>query len=102
MLIRSNKAIMYQSAEDVAQALGWGRATGRPLPAGAAGVFASPASLTPRQRKAYDTFPAGERLDAEGLAELWQVPLWEASSLVGQLRAKGLVATDPYKCYYKI
>lgn len=98
MLIRSNKAIMYQSAEDLVQALGWVRSAGRPPKS----PFSAPVSLTPRQQKAYDTFPAGQRLDAEGLADLWCVPLWEASSLVGQLRAKGLVAADPYKCYYKI
>lgn len=98
MLIRSNKAIMYQSAEDLVQALGWVRSAGRTPKS----PFATPVSLTPRQQKAYDTFPAGQRLDAENLADLWCVPLWEASSLVGQLRAKGLVAVDPYKCYYKI
>lgn len=94
MLIRSNKAIMYQSAEDVALALGWTSAA----PAEAART----ATLPPRLQQAYEAFPAGARLDAEGLAELWNVPLWEASSLVGQLRARGLLAADPYRCYYKI
>lgn len=93
MLIRSNKAIMYQSAEDIAQALGWQRATAAPVPA---------AALAPRLRQAYDTFPADAKLDVDTIAELWDVPLWEASSIVGQLRAKGLMAADPYKCYYKI
>lgn len=92
MLIRSNKAIMYQSAEDIALALGWKRAAAVP-PATA---------LAPRLRQAYEDFPDGARLDAESLAELWNVPLWEASSIVGQLRAKGLLAADPYRCYYKI
>lgn len=94
MLIRSNKAIMYQSVEDVALALGWqrsGRVTEPVLTA-----------LAPKLKRAYDAFPLGARLDAETLAELWEVPLWEASSIVGQLRAKGLLAVDPYKCYYKI
>lgn len=97
MLIRSNKAIMYQSAEDVAQALGWKRPT-----APSAAQAAAMQNLTPRQQKAYDSFPDSTRLDMESVAELWDVPLWEASSLVGQLRAKGLIAADPYKCYYKI
>lgn len=92
MLIRSNKAIMYQSAEDVAQALGWKRTTAVPVQA---------VALAPRLRQAYEDFPNGARLDAESLADLWNVPLWEASSIVGQLRAKGLLAADPYKCYYK-
>lgn len=94
MLIRSNKAIMYQSVEDVALALSWQRS----------GRVAEPvlAALAPKLKQAYDAFPLGARLDAETLAELWEVPLWEASSIVGQLRAKGLLAVDPYKCYYKI
>lgn len=96
MLIRSNKAIMYQSAEDVALALGWESTA----PAGAAA--ARTAMLAPRLQQAYEAFPDGARLDAEGLAELWNVPIWEASSLIGQLRARGLLAVDPYKCYYKI
>lgn len=96
MLIRSNKAILYQSAEDVWDALGWSGEG-----AAAAAAVVRPV-LTERQQRAYDAFPDGRRLDAETLAELWQVPLWEAASLVGQLRAKGVVAVDPYKCYYKI
>ncbi len=97
MLIRSNKAIMYQSAEDVALALGWERSSP------AAGVVDGRLEqLSPRLRQAYEAIPDGVRLDAEGLADLWEVRIWEASSLVGQLRAKGLLAADPYKCYYKI
>lgn len=84
---------MYQSAEDVALALGWERA---------APVVAEKLNLHIRLQKAYDTLPAGVNLDTESLSELWDVPLWEASSIVGQLRAKGLMAADPYKCYYKI
>lgn len=94
MLIRSNKAIMYQSAEDVALALGWRRSTRVAEPVLTA--------LAPKLKQAYEAFPLGARLDAETLAELWEVPLWEASSIVGQLRAKGLLAVDPYKCYYKV
>lgn len=94
MLIRSNKAIMYQSVEDVALALGWRRSTRVAEPVLTA--------LAPKLKQAYEAFPLGARLDAETLAELWEVPLWEASSIVGQLRAKGLLAVDPYKCYYKV
>lgn len=93
MLIRSNKAIMYQSAEDVALSLSWKRTAPKPPP---------PTALAPRLKRAYDNFPDQTRLDIESIADLWEVPLWEASSLVGQLRAKGLMAVDPYKCYYKI
>ncbi|WP_300728972.1 DNA-processing protein DprA [uncultured Rikenella sp.] len=97
MLIRSNKAILYQSAEDVWDTLNWSTEPPR-----ATTEAPSLSALTERQRMAYEAFPERQRLDAETLADLWQVPLWEASSLVGQLRAKGLVAVDPYKCYYKI
>jgi DNA processing protein len=41
------------------------------------------------------------RYDIEALAELWELPVWEASSVVNQLRAKGLIRVDPYRCYYK-
>ncbi len=93
MLIRSSKAIMYQSAEDLADTLGWKRSVPKPV---------AVAELAPRLRRAYEAMPDGERLDAEQLAERWEVPLWEASSLVGQLRAKGLVAVDVYRCFYKV
>lgn len=93
MLIRSNKAILYQSAADMAQVLGWQREHAVP-PTG-------PEQLSERLRKAYDAMPAEERLDVESLAELWDVPLWDAAGIVNQLRVKGLVALDPYKCYYK-
>ena len=93
MLIRTNQAILYQSVEDIANALNW-----QPPHAAPSTVE----SLTPRLRTAYDALPAGARLDTESLAELWQLPLWEASSLIGQLRAHGLLAADPYKCYYKV
>lgn len=96
MLIRSNKAVMYQSAEDLADTLGWRRTT-EPVEPGT--VLAG---LNPRLRQAYDTFPDRARLDTEGAAEHWGVPLWEASSIVGQLRARGLMGVDPYKCYYKL
>ena len=95
MLIRSNKAILYQSVEDVALALGWKR-TAPEAPGDRM------AQLSPRLQQAYADFPDGARLDVERLAELWSVPLWEASSIVGQLRARGLLAVDPYRCYYKV
>lgn len=93
MLIRSSKAIMYQSAEDLADTLGWKRSTPKQVALG---------ELSPRLRQAYEAMPDGERLDTEQLAERWGVPLWEASSLVGQLRAKGLVEVDVYRCFYKV
>ena len=93
MLIRTNQAILYQSVEDIAHALNWQPPHVAP---------STVESLSPRLRTAYDALPAGARLDTESLAELWQLPLWEASSLIGQLRAHGLLAADPYKCYYKV
>lgn len=92
MLIRTQKAVMYQSVRDITDMLGWSVDT----------VEKKPVFLGERLTKFYELIPAGKRLDLEELASLWNEPLHSGSSIAGQLRAAGLLAVDAYKMYYKV
>lgn len=96
MLIRSNKAVMYQSAEDVAQVLGWERSKRREVP------MLEDVDLPEHLKQAYERLEPTGKYDIESLCQLWELEhTWEASSVVNQLRVKGLIKVDPYRCYYK-
>ncbi len=99
-LIHSNKAEMYHSVEDVAQALRWRRST--PVLSSAADTRGR---LSEKLQRVLDILPAGadaDHFDLEQAAEWLGVELHEASSLLGQLMARGLVACDPYRLYYVV
>ncbi len=91
-LIRTNKAAMYQSVENIAQALGWKRTDRPPVP---------PERIAERLREALDKLPDTATFDLEEASERFDLELPQTASLLGQLCSLGLVERNNYKQYYK-
>ena len=109
MLIGSNKAVMYRGAEQFEQVMGWSSPVAKAASSTTASEAEEPTDiqpiatveLPPKLQQAYAALSAKARYDVEALSELWEMPVWEAASVINQLRAKGLLQVDPYRCYYR-
>lgn len=98
-LIYSNKATMYHSMQQVAQALHWAE------PGVAAAAHQAPrvdtATLHPRLLTLYNILPDDGHLAVDQIADIADIPIYEASSLLLKLKSLHLVDVDEYRLYYK-
>lgn len=96
MLIASNKAEIYRSVEQLADLAHWQRRAAEPQH-----VESALTRAHPLLQAMYSALPDGEHLSVDQIADLFAIPIHEASSRLLKLKSLRLVEIDSYRQYYK-
>lgn len=92
VLIKSNKAILYQDISDIAQALAWVRATFTPQ---------NPSSLPEYLRQTFESISDTEPFTLDEICSQIGISISEASSRVIQLEIRGFIKSIQGRMYQK-